>query len=73
MIHPIPQWRKAWRMLSVQSAALAVGFGLLPIEQQAAILAFAGVEPDRVPAIIGITVIVARLIDQPKTHDNGAS
>lgn len=62
----IPNARSAWRMLSVQIAAAAVLFGALPADQQAAILALLGVGPERIPALMGLAVILARLIDQPK-------
>lgn len=53
-------------MLSVQIAAGAVVFGMLPPDQQAAILAWLGVAPERIPAVIGGLVLVARLLNQPK-------
>lgn len=62
----IPNWRSAGRMLSVQIAALAVLFGALPADQQAALLALLGVGPERIPALVGLAVIAARLINQPK-------
>lgn len=62
----IPNWRSAGRMLSVQIAALAVLFGALPVDQQAALLALLGVGPERIPALLGLAVIAARLINQPK-------
>lgn len=65
----IPQARHAWRMLSVQIAAAAVIFGTLPADQQAGILAMLGVGPERMPAIMGMLVILARLIDQPKLRE----
>lgn len=61
----IPNSRKAWRMLSVQIAAVAVLFGALPADQQAAIMSLLGVAPERIPALMGLAVILARLIDQP--------
>ena len=64
---PIPEWRKSWRMLSVQVAAVAVAWSAMPADAQAAVLAVLGVGPERVPGIMGLLVIVARLIDQPKT------
>lgn len=64
----IDNWRDAWRMLSVQVAALAVVWGALPIDQQAAILALFGVGPERVPLVIGLAVIVVRIISQQKTE-----
>ena len=65
----IPEWRRAWRMLSVQVAGLAVVWGALPADQQAAILALVGVGPERIPALLGLAVIVGRLIDQPKARE----
>ena len=60
----IPQARRAWRFASVQIAAVAVIFGALPADQQAALLSLFGVGPERIPAALGLAVIVARLIDQ---------
>ena len=60
----IEDWRQAWRMLSVQVASLAIVWGALPIDQQAAILALFGVGPERVPLVIGLAVIVARVVSQ---------
>lgn len=65
----IPNAAQAWRMLSVQIAALAVVFGSLPQDQQSAILALIGIGPERIPALLGLGVIVARLIHQPKTQE----
>ncbi len=64
----IPQWKRAWRMLSVQIAGLAVVWGTLPTDMQAAVLGLLGVGPERVPAILGVLLIVARVIDQPKVR-----
>ncbi len=61
----IPNWRHAWRLLTVQVAGLAVIFGALPVEQQSAILTLLGIGPERIPAVLGIAVIVARLVKQP--------
>lgn len=64
----IPEWRRAWRMASVQAATLAVAWGALPPDAQAQVLGFVGVPSERVPAILGLLILVARLIDQPKTR-----
>jgi len=61
----IPHWRRAWRMLSVQAAAAVVTIGLLPPDQQAAVLAAVGIPPERLPLAVGLLFIVARLIGQP--------
>lgn len=73
MIHPIPNWRASWRMFSVQAAALAVVFGALPVEQQAALLGLIGLGPERLPALMGLAVILGRLVDQPKVQQAAAT
>jgi hypothetical protein len=65
----IPNASRAWRMLSVQIASVAVIYGALPADQQAAILGLLGIGPERIPGLIGLAIIVARLVDQPKTRD----
>ena len=60
----IPDWRRAWRFLSVQIAAAGVIFGSLPAETQAAMLDAVGIAPSRLPAILGLLVLVGRLISQ---------
>lgn len=65
----IPNARAAWRMLSVRVAAAAVAFGALDQVSQAGILAMLHISPERLPAIMGLAIIVARLIDQPKTRE----
>lgn len=64
----IPNWRKAWRMLSVQFAAVAIGFGLMPPDAQAIMLDAIGVPQSRIPAVLGALVLVGRLMAQPKTE-----
>ena len=61
-----PNWRSAGRMLSVQIAGVAVVFSALPADQQAAILGLLGLSPAQIPGALGLAIIVARLIDQPK-------
>lgn len=60
----IPEWRRSWRYVTMQLGAMAVVFGLLPPDQQASILAAIGVDPERVPALIGGLFIVGRLVKQ---------
>ena len=64
----IPNWRSAGRMLSVQIAGIAVLFGALPSDQQAAILSLLGVGAEGIPLALGLAVIVARVIDQPRVR-----
>ena len=53
----------------MQVAAVALGWGLLPPETQAAILGAVGVPAERIPAVLGALFLALRLIDQPKTRD----
>lgn len=64
----IPQWRRAWRMASVQMAAAIVAWAALPPDMQAAAVAAVGIPAERVPGILALLLIVARLIDQPKAR-----
>lgn len=64
----IPEWRQAWRMLSVQVASAAVLFGALPTDTQGAILDLVGLSPSRLPAVLGLLMIVGRLLAQPKVR-----
>lgn len=64
----IVDWRRAWRMLSVQAAAIAVTIGLLPSDQQAAILAALGVPAERLPLALGLLFLAARLLHQGALH-----
>lgn len=68
-LKPIPNWKRAWRMLTVHVATLALGFGLMTPEQQAGLLDLLGVAPERAPAVLGLMFLAARLIDQPKTRE----
>jgi hypothetical protein len=62
----IENWRSAWRMFSMQVAGAAVIFGALPAETQAAVLNVVGIPSSRMPAVIGLLMIVGRLVAQPK-------
>ena len=61
----IQQWRRAWRLLSVQVAGAAVVFGALPADTQASMLDMVGLPPSRLPAVLGLVLILARLVSQP--------
>ena len=65
----IPNWRRAWRMASVQFTTLALGWGFLPPDLQTATLAAIGVPAERIPAVLGAMFLVLRLVDQPKTRE----
>ena len=69
----IVDWRRAWRMLSVQAGLLACTIGLLPPDQQAALLAMAGVPAERLPLALGLLFVAARLLNQPAISGAGAA
>jgi len=62
----IDNWRGAWRYITVQLGALMIAWGLLPVDQQAAILAAIGLPAERVPAVLGLLVMVGRMVAQPR-------
>jgi hypothetical protein len=61
----IPEARRAWRMFSVQVAALAIAWGAMPTDLQAAVLTAVGVPAERVPAVFGLLFLIGRLVAQP--------
>jgi hypothetical protein len=64
----IPEARRAWRMLSVQMAALLVAWSATPEAQQAALLTLLGVGHDAVTGALAALAIAGRLVDQPKVR-----
>lgn len=62
----ITDWRRAWRLLTVQIGAIAVLWVALPADTQAAVLGLLGIEERHLPGLIGLAVIAGRLIAQPK-------
>jgi hypothetical protein len=64
----IPEARRAWRMLSVQAAALIVAWVNAPEAAQAAVLGLLGVSSNAVTGLLALGVIAGRLIDQPKVR-----
>ena len=67
----IPNWRQAWRMLTMRLALCGIGFGLLPPDTQAAILEAIGVPASRVTAVLGVLFIAGRVVAQPKVTPPG--
>lgn len=69
-IHLIPNWRRAWRMFSVQAQALAFavlgGWQAMPDDLRAVVPASAVFGLAMVLLVAGI---VGRLIDQPKVRE----
>ena len=65
----IPNAGRAWRLLSVQIAAVAVAWGALPADTQTAVLGLLGIPVERVPAILGVLFLLGRVIAQPKASE----
>lgn len=61
-------WRKLWRAASMHVATVAVLFGTLPSDSQAAILGALGIEPSRVPLALGLAFMAARVLRQPSVN-----
>jgi hypothetical protein len=61
----IPNWRRAWRMATMHVAGLAVIWGVMPEDLQAAMLEAVGLPASRVPAILGVLFMATRLVQQP--------
>lgn len=60
----IPQWRRAWRWLSMHVATVAIGWGVLPPDWQVVVLSVAHVPEGRMPLVLGLLMVAARLVDQ---------
>jgi len=58
----IPDIRRAWRFASVRVAFGAGVFGLLPPDQQTDILELLHVPPERLPLVLGLLFILARVL-----------
>lgn len=60
----VDDWKQSWRWLSVRIGAGAALFGLLPVEQQTAILALVGMRQDQLPLVLGLAFMAGRLVQQ---------
>lgn len=65
---PIPEWKRAWRMFSVQASAFIVAWVALPAEQQSALAGLFGIAPENVPGVLAALAILGRVVDQPKVR-----
>lgn len=66
---PVHNWRRAWRMASVQISVVIVAWVALPPDAQAAVVGLLGVPPDKVPGLLALLGIVARLVAQPSVNE----
>ena len=60
----IDNWKSALKFLSTHVAILAATFGLLPVDQQTALLDLIGLPMNRVPAAVAVCFLVARFTKQ---------
>ena len=60
----VSEWRRSWRWMSMQIGAVAALFGLLPIDQQSALLALVGMRQDQLPLVLGVAFMAGRLVQQ---------
>ena len=67
MMRLVENWRRAPRMLSVQMGLLVTVWGMTSADTQTVLMAFVGVPADKVPALLGLFVIIGRMIDQKST------
>ncbi len=61
-VEPIPDIKHAWRKASMLVATVAGLFGLLPPEQQAAVLEFLRIPPERLPLVLALAFMAARVL-----------
>ena len=62
----IPEWRRAWRMLSMNFAALALAWVALTPEQQAKVMSLLPwLTADQVAGALIVAAMLGRLIAQP--------
>lgn len=71
-VEPIPDIKRAWRKASMLVAMAAGTFGLLPPDQQAAVLELLRIPPERLPLVLAIAFMVARVLRR-KDPGDGAS
>lgn len=65
----IPEWRRAWRMLSMHFGALALVWLALPIEAQSTVLRMLpGMTEERVAGALILLAMIGRLVAQPKVR-----
>jgi len=70
MLKIIPEWRRAWRMVSVQCMALALAiegaWAMIPEDMRASL-------PPALVKVVTVTLLVVgiagRLVDQPKVRE----
>ncbi len=63
----IPEWRRAWRMLSMIFSGLALAWLALPAEAQTTVLKMLpGMTEERIAGALVLLAMAGRLVRQPK-------
>ena len=66
----IPEWRKAWRMLSMIFSGMALAWLGLPAEAQTTVLRLLpGMTEERIAGALILAAMIGRLIVQPKLRE----
>lgn len=66
----IPEWRRAWRMLSMQLGALAVVWLALPADAQATVLRLSPwMTEERMAGALIVLAMIGRMVAQPKVRE----
>lgn len=66
----VDDWRSSWRWISVRLSAALVVWGSLDAKTQSDVIAWL-VPPERLPAVIGVLIIVGRVIRQKQKPPKG--
>lgn len=65
----IPEWRRAWRMLSMIFSGLALAWLALPVEAQQTVLRMLpGMTEERMAGALILLAMIGRLVAQPKVR-----
>lgn len=64
----IPDWRKAWRLVTVQIGCAAPEESRLESRTEVRSTTQPKLDKQYLPGIVGLAVIIGRVIAQPKTH-----
>lgn len=62
----VPDWKDAWKWLSVQFSTLMIIWANLPAETQAGILSLFGLNQSKLIGLMGVAIIIGRMIAQGK-------
>lgn len=61
---PIDNWKQAWTFFSNWAFAAIFAWTVMPAEHQEALVSLLPIAPDRVPAVLAVIGIFARMVKQ---------